>query len=163
MSLSNEDVGDILRLLDSSPYDELHLQTHRFALTLRRGRDGGWTQETQSFGQPHLVGTGSEVAAATPAGGNARATAPAQPREGLHEVTSPLIGTFYRAPKPGAPPFVEVGSPVEPETVVGIIESMKMMISVHAGVQGTIAEICLDDAQFAEQGAVLLRIDAGAP
>jgi acetyl-CoA carboxylase biotin carboxyl carrier protein len=78
----------------------------------------------------------------------------------LTEVRAPLLGTFYRAPRPGAPPFVTVGSVVGPDTVVCIIETMKLMNSVTAGVTGTVAEILLANAQFAAQGRVLMRIRA---
>ena len=76
----------------------------------------------------------------------------------LVAVRAPLPGTFYRAPRPGAAPFVEVGSQVDPDTVVGIVETMKLMNSVSAGVDGTVAEICLGNAEFAAHGTTLLRI-----
>jgi biotin carboxyl carrier protein len=79
---------------------------------------------------------------------------------GLVAVRAPLPGTFYRAPRPGAAPFVEVGSRVDPHTVVGIMETMKLMNSVTAGVAGAVAEICLGNAEFAAHGATLLRIRA---
>jgi biotin carboxyl carrier protein len=79
---------------------------------------------------------------------------------GLVAVRAPLPGTFYRAPRPGAAPFVEVGSRVDPGTVVGIVETMKLMNSVTAGVAGAVAEICLGNAEFAAHGATLLRIRA---
>jgi acetyl-CoA carboxylase biotin carboxyl carrier protein len=75
-------------------------------------------------------------------------------------VRAPLPGTFYRAPRPGAAPFVEVGSRVGADTVVGIVETMKLMNSVTAGVGGTVAEICLGNAEFAANGVTLLRIRA---
>jgi acetyl-CoA carboxylase biotin carboxyl carrier protein len=75
-------------------------------------------------------------------------------------VTAPLPGTFYRAPRPGAAPFVEVGSRVGADTVIGIVETMKLMTSVHAGVAGEVAEFCVANAEFAERGATLLRIRA---
>ena len=78
----------------------------------------------------------------------------------LVAVRAPLPGTFYRAPRPGAAPFVEVGSRVDPGTVVGIVETMKLMNSVTAGVAGAVAEICLGNAEFAAHGAPLLRIRA---
>jgi biotin carboxyl carrier protein len=78
----------------------------------------------------------------------------------LVAVRAPLPGTFYRAPRPGAAPFVEVGSRVDPGTVVGIVETMKLMNSVTAGVAGAVAEICLGNAEFAAHGATLLRIRA---
>ena len=79
---------------------------------------------------------------------------------GLVAVRAPLPGTFYRAPRPGAAPFVEVGSRVEADTVIGIVETMKLMNSVHAGVAGVVAGFCVANAEFATQGAELLRIRA---
>jgi acetyl-CoA carboxylase biotin carboxyl carrier protein len=79
---------------------------------------------------------------------------------GLVAVRAPLPGTFYRAPRPGAEPFVEVGSRVSADTVIGIVETMKLMNSVSAGVGGTVAEICLGNAEFAPHGATLVRIRA---
>ncbi len=73
---------------------------------------------------------------------------------------APLPGTFYRAPRPGAAPFVDVGSRVSADTVIGIVETMKLMNSVHAGVAGTVAEFCVQNAEFAAHGAPLLRIRA---
>jgi biotin carboxyl carrier protein len=78
----------------------------------------------------------------------------------LVAVRAPLPGTFYRAPRPGAEPFVEVGSRVSAETVVCIVETMKLMNSVHARVDGVVAEICLGNAEFAANGATLMRIEA---
>ncbi|MCO5100537.1 MAG: hypothetical protein M9885_06525 [Burkholderiaceae bacterium] len=193
MNLSNEDVQDILRVLDSTSYDELELETARFRLVLRRSA-GGWTQETQVLstaqrsesadravekvlsggahdGRDAMASTAADdssapgaprrakVAAAPEAGAACEpAGAAGDLRHGLHEVRPPMLGTFYRAPKPGAAPFVEIGSTVRPDTVVCIIETMKLMNSVCAGVAGEVVEICLDDAQFADESAVLLRI-----
>jgi acetyl-CoA carboxylase biotin carboxyl carrier protein len=83
-----------------------------------------------------------------------------EPAAGLVAVRAPLPGTFYRAPRPGAAPFVEVGSRVSADTVVGIVETMKLMTSVPAGAAGTVAEICLANAEPAAQGATLMRIRA---
>ncbi len=80
--------------------------------------------------------------------------------EGLVAVRAPLPGTFYRAPRPGAAPFVEVGSRVDADTVIGIVETMKLMNSVHAGVAGVVAGFCVANAEFAAQGAALLRVRA---
>ncbi len=74
-------------------------------------------------------------------------------------VAAPLPGTFYRAPRPGAAPFVGVGDAVGEDTVVAIVETMKLMNSVHAGTRGRIARICLDNAEFAAQGATLMLIE----
>lgn len=76
----------------------------------------------------------------------------------LHNVTAPLLGTYYRAPKPGAPPYVEVGSTVEEDTIVGIIEVMKLMNTVRAGVRGRVTDIVARDGTLVEYGETLLQI-----
>ena len=79
--------------------------------------------------------------------------------EGVPAVRSPMVGTFYRAPAPGAPPFVEAGSRVEPDTVVGIIEVMKLMNQIEAGVGGVVKEILVGNAETVEHGQPLMLID----
>ena len=73
-----------------------------------------------------------------------------------------MLGTFYRAEGPGAQPFVEVGAVVEPDTVVCIIEVMKMMNSVPAGVAGTVTEVLADNAELVEFGQPLFRVEPAA-
>jgi acetyl-CoA carboxylase biotin carboxyl carrier protein len=171
VTISNEDVQDILRLLDTLPFNELTLETSRFTLRLQRAADGGWSQETQVLSHP--VAAAPAAAGPAPAEHSAAAAGPARagaPTAGsthaeaspAQAVQAPLPGTFYRAPQPGAPPYVEVGSQVDADTVVAIIETMKLMNPVYAGATGTVSEICLDDGQFAEQDAVLMRVSAQA-
>jgi acetyl-CoA carboxylase biotin carboxyl carrier protein len=185
--LTNEDVADILALLDSLPYDELDLETPRFRLTLRR-TPGGWTQSTQVHAaptgaahgvrgpQPPSIGVGGTHTSANGDGNGAEEAdggggisgggegegggEGGEDDAGLVAVRAPLPGTFYRAPRPGAAPFVEVGSRVGADTVIGIVETMKLMNSVPAGVAGVVAEFCVANAEFAAQGAALLRIRA---
>jgi acetyl-CoA carboxylase biotin carboxyl carrier protein len=73
-----------------------------------------------------------------------------------------MLGTFYRASAPGEQPFVDVGSQVDPDTVVCLIEVMKMMNSVKAGVAGTVVEVCAENAQLVEFGEPLFRVDPAA-
>jgi len=75
-----------------------------------------------------------------------------------HEIQSPLLGTFYRSPKPGAPPFVDVGSVVEEDTTVAIIEVMKLMNTVRAGVRGVVTEVLAADGALVEFEQPLLRV-----
>ena len=70
-----------------------------------------------------------------------------------------MLGTFYRAEAPGAAPYVDVGSRVEPDSVVCLIEVMKMMNAVSAGVAGTVVEVCADNAQLVEYGAPLFQVE----
>jgi acetyl-CoA carboxylase biotin carboxyl carrier protein len=164
MKLTNEDVQQILQLLDATKYDELHLETERFKLTLRRNLNSGdWTQETRVLSAPNVLQTSPDVSAGLNSPAPPVAKAPRDPRDVVWtDVRARLPGTFYRAPKPGAPPFVEIGSQVETDTVVGIIETMKLMNAVHAEACGEVVEICCDNAQFAEKDAVLMRIKPGA-
>ena len=161
MYLTSDDVQDILQLLDGLPFGEMHLRTASFSLWLRRTADGEWTQEMQVLSEPTLTPAAS---AAEAAGAPAATAAPDVPEpdapqpDGWQAVRTPLPGTFYRAPMPGAPPFVEVGSRIERDTVVGIVETMKLMNSVCAGARGTVAEILLGNAQFAERGTALMWI-----
>ena len=79
--------------------------------------------------------------------------------EGGHPVRSPMVGTFYRAPAPGKPPFVEAGQSVEPDTTVCIIEVMKLMNSIPAGARGVVKEVLVENAQAVEYGEVLMLIE----
>ena len=161
MDLTNDDVAEILALLDSLPYDELDLQTPRFRLTLRRV-PGGWTEESQVLAEPTSVTpvpNGSEASPAAVAQPTAQQPRAPAERAGLIPVAAPLPGTFYRAPRPGAAPFVEVGDEVREDTVVAIVETMKLMNSVHAGTVGRVAEICLQNAEPVGQGTTLMWIE----
>ena len=153
MDLGPDDVRDVLHALDSSGLDELHLELADLTLSVRREGAAGWTAEQQVLRRPVVEG-GTEPAA------QAEPDAPrASVAEGLAAVRPPLLGTFYRAPKPGAPPFVDVGDAVDEDTVVGIVETMKMMTPVRAGVRGTVREFRVANGEFADTGAVLLLVD----
>ncbi|WP_186073178.1 acetyl-CoA carboxylase [Burkholderia gladioli] len=77
-----------------------------------------------------------------------------------HEIVSPLPGTFYRRASPDAAPYVEVGTPVDSDTVVGLVEVMKQFNDVEAGAAGRIAEILAEDGEPVDAGKVLMRIEA---
>ena len=155
MSLTAADVAEILKLLESSSFDTLDLEIGATKLSLRRGGAGP---------VPGAAPAASRTTGAAPAprAGAAAPAPPTSPPAALRgdEVTAPLLGTFYRAPKPGAPPFVEVGSRVEPDTVIAIIEVMKLMNTVRAGRAGRVTEILVDDGALVEYGQPLLRLAA---
>lgn len=153
MDLTPDDVRDVVRALDASGLDELHLELADLTLTVRREGAAGWTAEQQVHRRPEVERGEPVTAAATPE--PARADVP----EGSVAVHPPLLGTFYRAPQPGAPPYVEVGDEVDAETVVGIVETMKMMTPVHADVRGTVAEFRTANGEFADTDAVLLVVE----
>jgi acetyl-CoA carboxylase biotin carboxyl carrier protein len=146
MSLTAADVAEIMRLVEQSGFDELTLEMEGTKISLRRGAPAGAPAPAPTAAAAPAV----SAAAATPV------AARADPA--LQDLPSPLLGTFYRAPKPGASPFVAVGSQVEEDTIVGIIEVMKLMNTVRAGVRGTVAEILVADGALAEYGETLLRV-----
>lgn len=155
MSLTAKDVAEIMRLLEESTFDSLSLEVDGMKLKLqrtsakpaRRVDDGSATptSETPAWAGP-----------APPPRAMSKVKPPSEP--GLFDVTAPLLGIYYRAPKPGEPPFVQVGSKVEEDTVIGIIEVMKLMNSVRAGVKGEIVEILVENGAAVEYGAILLRV-----
>jgi acetyl-CoA carboxylase biotin carboxyl carrier protein len=79
----------------------------------------------------------------------------------VHVVRAPMVGTFYRAPAPGEPPFAEVGQPVEPDSILCIIEVMKLMNSIEAGTRGVVREILVPNGAGVEYGEVLMVIEPG--
>jgi acetyl-CoA carboxylase biotin carboxyl carrier protein len=140
MRLDDDDVREILRLIDESDVEELRVETDGLSLYVRRGD--------------------------TPVGSPADEASPAAERlvdrtatDAFHPIVAPMLGTFYRAPAPGAQPFVDVGTRVEDDTVVCLIEVMKMMNAVAAGVVGTIVEVCAENAELVEYGAPLFRVE----
>jgi acetyl-CoA carboxylase biotin carboxyl carrier protein len=119
--------------------------------------DGGASAGEAGAGEG---GAGGAGAGAADGGGAGAGVAGGGGAGGLVAVRAPLPGTFYRAPRPGAEAFVEVGSRVGADTVVAIVETMKLMNSVTAGADGTVAEICLANGDFAANGATVMRIRA---
>jgi acetyl-CoA carboxylase biotin carboxyl carrier protein len=114
---------------------------------------GGAQPEPGCGGGEHPL---DDSVAADPATADRAAHDPVRP--GLVGIRAPLPGTFYRAAKPGADPYVEVGSRVEEDTVVGLLETMKLFNSVHANVRGEVVEFLVDDAGPADQDAVLIVV-----
>jgi acetyl-CoA carboxylase biotin carboxyl carrier protein len=142
MTLTDDDVREILRLIDESGLDELRIDMEGFSLHVRRGSPADEEPLPRDSAAPspvHLV-------------------APLEPDSST--VDAPMLGTFYRAEAPGRAPFVAVGSEVQAGTVVCLIEVMKMMNSVEAGVAGTVVEVCAENAQLVEYGQPLFRIRA---
>lgn len=114
-------------------------------------------------------GSGWPMPPSAPAGWPAPAAAPAAapapveeaPRAAstLKDIRSPMVGTYYAAPEPGAEPYVKVGSRVSAGQTVCIIEAMKIMNEIEAEVSGVVREVCVEDAQAVEFGHVLFRVD----
>jgi acetyl-CoA carboxylase biotin carboxyl carrier protein len=158
VTLTAKDVEQITRLLEESNFDELYLELDGLKLSLRRGSPAN----TQSLPDPAAAPiTPAAMPSTRDAAPPTRDATPATPEAtdpNTLTVPAPLLGTFYRAPKPGAAPFVEIGSPVEEDTIVGIIEVMKLMNTVRAGVRGSVIQILGRDGALVEYGETLMRV-----
>ena len=147
------------------------------AIEVRRGFFGAWSAVrvsraghpatpgehvvvTQpSAGAPPLASPGPASGLSERGGGRAEGAAAPGATAQLLEIKSPMVGTFYGAPQPGAEPYVKVGSRVTTGQVVCIIEAMKIMNEIESEIQGVIKEVCLDSAQPVEFGQTLFRVD----
>ncbi len=156
-------IGQLVKILRDAP--ELG------AIEVRRGLFGMWASVrvskaghgTGNASGPVVVTSAAPVApapAAAPGGAAAAHAAPAGPA--LLEIKSPMVGTFYKSPEPGAEPYVKIGTRVAPGQVVCIIEAMKIMNEIESEVQGVIREVCVENAQPVEFGQVLFRVDPHA-
>ncbi|MGB2606133.1 MAG: biotin/lipoyl-containing protein [Candidatus Sulfotelmatobacter sp.] len=145
MTLTAKDVAEIMRILEESTFDELTLEMDGVKLKLQRGS-----------AVPQVPDPQPTPAAPPNSSLQPEAKPPSEP--GLLEITAPLLGILYIAPKPGEPPFVELGSKVVEETVVGIVEVMKLMHTVRAGVKGEVVEILVKNGEAVEYGKVLMRV-----
>ena len=177
MPLTAQDVAEITRLLEESDFLELRIEHEGFKLTLKRaGARGARTDDAVAV-SPGAIGAppaatarrSSAVASVAPQASWSAGTSAPVSREAVVEpeargdpslidVTAPLLGIFYRAPRPGDAPYIEVGSVLQEDTVIGIIEVMKLMNSVRAEVRGTVVEILAEDGSAVEEGQVLLRV-----
>ena len=145
---------ELLALLDNSSATTIEIR--RGFTTYRVSRESGHAAPVYVAGPP----LGAAAAAAPPAGAPAAAApAPAAPATRLLEVKSPMVGTFYRSPEPGAEPYAKVGSRVATGQTLCIIEAMKIMNELESEVTGVVKEILVEDAQPVEFGQVLFRVE----
>ena len=154
-----KDIKAIIDLMRKNDLSVFEMEKDGFKLKLVKGADG----------QPILtapIALAPAVAAAPASGagsGAARAETPGaieQAAEGgpFKDIVSPMVGTFFRSPSPDAPAFVDVGKPVNPDTVVGIIEAMKVMNEIKAETSGEIAEVLAENGKPVQFGQVLFKV-----
>jgi acetyl-CoA carboxylase biotin carboxyl carrier protein len=151
VSLTAKDVAEITRLLEDSSFSELQLEIDGMKLSISRQAPSADAARPGRAASVDAAARSSD--AVTPADAEPRSS------DSVHVVVAPLLGTFYRAPKPGSAPFVQTGTMVEENTIVGIIEVMKLMNTVRAGAKGSVREILASDGVLVEFGQPLLRID----
>ncbi len=143
MDWNLEQLRELLKILNETDITELTLESGDLKLQVRKS-------ETVAVGVPTV--SASPTPEPPPA-------SPVPDSRKLVDVVSPMVGTFYRSPAPGEPPFVEVGEMVKKGQTLCIIEAMKLMNEIEAEVAGRIAEILVENAQPIEFGQVLMRIE----
>jgi acetyl-CoA carboxylase biotin carboxyl carrier protein len=147
----------LIRALDESGLDSIDIERGGTRVRLSKT-----PPPAAVVAAPAAGGAPSAPAAVPPeasmAGDGEPAATPA-PASTLAEVTSPMVGTFYRAPAPDAPSYVEVGQTVAKGDTLCIIEAMKLMNELEAEISGTVAEVCVENAEPVEYGQVLFRIE----
>ncbi len=164
--LSRSDIDEILRLLEQSDFDELRLEMGDTKIEIRRNGARPRSRAaspTTSPAAPPPAASSSRPAAPEPARPAPTPAAPAPSSAGSTtgglDVPAPQLGIFYHAPRPGEPPFVTPGDEVHPDTVIGIIEVMKLMNTVPAGISGIVTEVVAPNGESVKQGDTLIRVE----
>ncbi|HEV8203134.1 MAG TPA: acetyl-CoA carboxylase biotin carboxyl carrier protein [Pyrinomonadaceae bacterium] len=159
-SVNMEELRELIGLLRENGLAELELENEGFRVRLRRES----ASEPASHAAAPPPAPAPAPAAPTPASPAApahpgtQATTAASQDQDLHIIPSPIVGTFYRSPSPAADPFVKIGSNVEPESVVCIIEAMKLMNEIQAEATGEVVKIYVENGQPVEYGQPLFGI-----
>lgn len=149
---------DLIERLDGSEYDAVAIEFGDVSVRMSRGGalpDPSGAVEHAPAPGASRGGGGAGVHAAADLGAAAGDTEASGP-----VITAPMLGVFYRRPAPGAEPFVQPGDRVEPDTTIGIIEIMKLMNPVTAGVSGVIAEFAVEDGAQVQHGQVIARLES---
>ena len=153
MDLDLETLRGLAQLLTENDITEFEHEAEGVRLKLVRGPRGTTTYVTQGP-SPAPVG----APALTPSGAPAAASASVEPPADAVDITSPFVGTFYRAPSPDAPPFVDIGSVVRPGQTLCIVEAMKLMNEIEAECSGTVTEVFAQNGKPVEFGQKLFRV-----
>ncbi|HEX5604081.1 MAG TPA: acetyl-CoA carboxylase biotin carboxyl carrier protein [Pyrinomonadaceae bacterium] len=163
-SVNMDELRELVALLRDNGLAELELENEGFRVRLRRESDRAESSHTPvSHHDPAPAQTPAPAPAPAPSGpahpGTQASTAAAQDQD-LHIIPSPIVGTFYRSPSPSADAFVKIGSNVEPDTVVCIIEAMKLMNEIQAEMSGEVVKIYVENGQPVEYGQPLFGLQS---
>lgn len=151
-----KDIKAIIDLMKKNSVSEFELEKQDFKIRLKRGMSGGVVSTDEAA--PVIAYAPMPAGLPAPAGATAAALPAAAPVSNDADIKSPMIGTFYRSPSPDAAAYVEVGTEVNPETVVCIIEAMKVMNEIKAEVRGVITQVLIENAKPVEFGQPLFKI-----
>lgn len=160
--LSEKEILEVLELFQKSDWEDMQLRSGSLQLNISKtGRGVSRVQggDLSPVAATKLPAAPTTIAAARPA--VVKAAAPIDPD--WIAVTAPMLGTFYAAPKPGAPPFVIVGQDVSAEDTVAILEVMKLMNHIKAGTRGRIVQVVASNGELVEFDQVLIYIDPARP
>jgi acetyl-CoA carboxylase biotin carboxyl carrier protein len=149
MPVEIKEIRTLIDLMKKNGLAVFQMERGDFKITLKTAEAG---RVVMSSGPP------MQAPAPTGAPAPVGAEAPAAPDPSLREIKAPMVGTFYAAPAPDAPPFVSPGQTVTPETVVCIVEAMKVMNEIKAEASGTIAEVCAENGKPVQFGQALFRL-----
>ena len=162
-SVNMDELRELIQLINENDFTEFELEREGFRVRFRRGAEvsestpGGFSapRELSASGSvsEHGVATSS-----VPSHPGAKAQTEASEDQDLYMIPSPIVGTFYRAASPNADAFVKIGSRVEPDSVVCIIEAMKLMNEIQAETTGEVAKIYVENGQPVEYGQPLFGI-----
>ena len=164
----NDEIIEILNLVNESDFDELRLEMGGMKLVFSKSP----IEPSDQSLEPVIKGTHGQVESRQPIPTETVAPTDITPQkagakeaatieeEGLIPIKAPLLGIFYRSPKPGAPPFVEVGSSVTEDDTVCLVEVMKLFNTVKAGLKGRIVKICAENNDMVEYNQTLFLIEA---
>jgi len=166
--LTLKEIKELIRVLDETDVAELTVESDGVKISIRKAAAFAGSVATLAASlppaasapaQPTLSPTPGDHVAAAPAGAAAVADHAAIDDDRYVTVRAPMVGTFYRAPAPDAPPYVEVGQTVEPGQVLCIIEAMKLMNEIEAEVRGRVSAILVENGQPVEYGQPLMRLE----
>ena len=152
MQLDHEQLHRLLEALGESDIQEFRLEGDDFRLEIRRNLPG------QTVMAPVMQAPVAAAAPVKPLDSASQPPAATSTRSDLLEITAPMVGTFYRAPAPGEPSFVEVGTRINVGQAVCILEAMKLMNELESEVAGEVVEILVDNGTPVEFGHVLMRV-----
>lgn len=156
--LSYQDLLNIIRLVEESPeFSEFKLEYGDIKINLRKSSAGLMSAPEPLDIPADVKSKVTQVTTPLETIALVKSSMTVVP-EGMIGIKSPMVGSFYRSPEPGTPPFIEIGSTVNPDSTVCIIEVMKLMNSLPAGVNGTISEILVPDGDPVEYGQILVLI-----
>lgn len=159
--LKLNEIRELLNLIDQSSISEFEYEHDGLKITIKKEGDPTARQDQQippSGGSASSVSIETKEEPATLQGGPAEPAKEQTAAQGLHQIVSPMVGTFYRAPAPDADPYVKEGDYVTEDTVVCIVEAMKLMNEIEAEVKGEIVKVLVENGQLVEYGQPLFLV-----